>query len=125
MRRAGPDWLLLDEGAGRETVVATARVLSVRGLPRFSVTPELEGVVESRLTLRHALRGLARDRLPVRAHLLDGTVVDATIDRVGADFVEVATHAAGETRRRREVRDVELLPLAALTAVRRAGLSTP
>ena len=37
--------------------------------------------------------------------------VDATIDRVGADFVEVATHAAGEVRRRDEVREVELIPL--------------
>lgn len=119
--RVGPDWLLLDEGAGREAVVATDRLVSVRGLVRFSGTPDSVGVVESRLGLRHALRGIARDRSAVRLHLVDGSTVDATIDRVGADFVEVATHPAGETRRHKEVRDIELLPIAALVAVRRGG----
>lgn len=119
--RMGPDWLLLDEGAGREVVVASDRLVSVRGLVRFSGTPDSVGVVESRLGLRHALRAIARDRSAVRLHLVDGSTVDATIDRVGADFVEVATHPAGEARRRQEVRDIELLPIAALVAVRRGG----
>ena len=56
----------------------------------------------------------------MRIDLNDGTTLDATIDRVGADFVEVAEHAAGEPRRRTEVRDVELVPLAAIVAVRRS-----
>jgi hypothetical protein len=51
--------------------------------------------------------------------LVDGTALDATIDRVGADFVEVATHAAGELRRRGEVRDVEVIPTAGIAAIRR------
>lgn len=117
----GPDWLLLDEGAGREIVVASARLISVRGLARFSAVPDSAGFVESRLGLRHVLRGVARDRSGVRVHLDDGSTVDATIDRVGADFIEVATHPAAEARRGRDVRDVELLPLAALVAVRRTG----
>jgi hypothetical protein len=65
------------------------------------------------------LRGVARDRSPVRLHLRDGGTVEATIDRVGADFVEAATHAPGEPRRRPDVREVELVPLAAVVAVRR------
>lgn len=122
--RVGPDWLLLDEGHGREVVVRSAAIIAVRGLPRVSAVPGSAGVVESRLGLRHVLRGIARDRSPVRLHLADGTTdgatVDATIDRVGGDFVEVAVHAAGEARRRQEVREVELVPLDALVAVRRA-----
>ncbi|MDT4912702.1 MAG: hypothetical protein QOC66_1830 [Pseudonocardiales bacterium] len=118
--RVGPDWLLVDEGGGRELVVATAHLLSLRGLGRYSAVPNTEGVVESRLGLRHALRGIARDRSAVRVHLTDGSTVDATIDRVGADFLEVATHGAGEVRRRSDVRDVELIPLAAIGAVRRS-----
>lgn len=121
LERVGPDWLLLDEGAGREVVVVTAAVLGVRGLVRYSATPGTAGVVESRLGLRHALRGIARDRSAVRLHLRDGTTVDATIDRIGDDYVEVAVHPAGELRRRQEVREVELVPLAAIAAVRRAG----
>ena len=123
LRRAGPDWLLLDEGGGREIVVPAAGVLSVRGLGRTSAVPGSESAVESRLRLRVVLRGIARDRSTVRIFLTGGDAqfetVDATIDRVGADFIEVATHAAGAARRRAEVREIELVPLTALVAVRR------
>jgi hypothetical protein len=77
-------------------------------------------VVESRIGIRQLLRAIARDRSPVRVHLLDGSVVDATIDRVGADFIEVATHLPGERRRRADVSDVLIVPLAAITAVARS-----
>ena len=121
LRRVGPDWMLLDEDGGREAVIVLAHVLGVRGLGRRSATPDTAGVIESRLGIRHVLRGIARDRSPCRLHLPDADTVDATIDRVGSDFVEVATHGAGELRRRQDVRDVELLPLAALVAVRRTA----
>jgi hypothetical protein len=39
---------------------------------------------------------------------------------VGADFVELAEHPAGEARRRGEVRGVRTVPFTALGAVRRA-----
>lgn len=121
LRRVGPDWLLLDEGGGREIVVAAAGLMGIRGLSRFSAVAGSTPIVESRLGLRHVLRGIARDRSALRLHLRDGSTIDATIDRVGADFVEVAIHPAGEVRRRQDVQDVELVPVAALAAVRRAS----
>lgn len=120
LHRVGPDWLLFDEGAGREAVVAASAVLGLRGLGRYAAVPGSAGLVESRLGLRAALRGIARDRSTVRLHLIDGTVLDGVLDRVGADFADVATLAPGEARRRRDVRDSELVPLAALAAVRRS-----
>jgi len=120
VRRVGPDWLLLAEDAGREAIVPLAAVLGVRGLSRYSAVPATAGAVASRLGLRSALRGLARDRSPLRLELTDGTDLSATIDRVGGDFVEVAVHAAGEPRRRHDVAEVELVPFAALAAVRRS-----
>ncbi len=117
--RAGADWLLCDEGSGREALVATSAVRVVHGLGRLSAVPGSGGPVLARLTLRSALRGIARDRSGVRLHLVDGEVLDATIDRVGADFVEVARHPASEARRRGEVREVVLVPTAVLAAVRR------
>jgi hypothetical protein len=120
LARVGSDWLLLDEGAGREIVVASAAVLTVRGLGRYAAVPDSEGVVESRLGLRHALRGIARDRSNVHVHLSDSSILAATVDRVGADFIEVATHPAGEARRREHVLEVELVPLSAVVAVRRS-----
>ena len=122
VERVGPDWLLIDEGAARECVLAIAAVRSVSGLGRFSAVPGAEEVVESRLKLRSALRGIARDRSAVRLHLVDGAVLDATVDRVGADFVEVARHAPGEPRRHGEVREVVLVPFGALAAVRRTAV---
>jgi hypothetical protein len=133
LARVGPDWLLVDEGAGREVLIVTRRVLAVRGLGRLTAVPDAlgtggaaggAGVVAARLGLRHALRGIARDRSVVRLLLavhdaVDGAV-DGTIDRVGADFVELAAHPAGEARRHRDVREVELVPMSALVGVRRA-----
>jgi hypothetical protein len=121
LRRVGPDWLLVDEGGEREALVVLAAVLGVSGLARLSGVPDSETVVESRLGLRHALRGIARDRSAVRITDQSGTTVDGTIDRLGADHIEIAEHAAGELRRRADVRDVVVLPLAALAVVRRAA----
>jgi len=44
--------------------------------------------------------------------------VIGTIDRVGADFIEVAVHAAWEPRRAAAVRSVALVPLDAIVLVR-------
>jgi hypothetical protein len=121
LRRVGPDWLLLADDHGLDTVGALAGLMTVRGLGRYSATPGTAGIVESRLGLRHVLRGLARDRAPVRLLLTDGSTVEATLDRVGADFVEAAFHPAAEARRRNEVRDAGLVPLRALAGVRRVG----
>ena len=76
------------------------------GWRRSAAVPGSAGPVESRLTCARAA-GIARDRSAARLHLVDGSDLDATLDRVGADFVEVAAHAPGEVRRRSEVRDVD------------------
>ena len=68
----------------------------------------------------NVLTGILADYAATGTGGVQPLVVDATIDRVGADFVEVAAHSAGETRRRAEVREVELLPLAAIAVVRRS-----
>lgn len=117
LSRVGADWLLLDEGAGREAIVATAALTSVTGQGRLS------GMANSRLDAKlgigHALRGVARDRSVLRACLTDASVIDGTVDRVGLDFVEIAEHAAGEPRRRAEVRQVLLVPISSLAVLRR------
>ncbi|HKC28480.1 MAG TPA: hypothetical protein VKB75_10760 [Jatrophihabitans sp.] len=118
LTRCGPDWLLIDEGDGQETLVATRWLLTVRGLGRYSAPPP--GPVEARLGLRHVLRGVARDRSRVQVRLVDELLITGTLDRVGADFVELAAHSDGESRRRREVRDVEIVSLHAIIAVRRS-----
>jgi hypothetical protein len=117
LSRVGPDWLLLDEGAGREALVHCAAVIAVSGLSRLSAVPGSMDLVQSRLGLWFMLRRIARDRSPVRVLLRDGSGLGVTLDRVGADFVEVAVHAVGEYRRRAAVREIRLVPAAALVAV--------
>lgn len=119
LERVGADWALCDEGGGREALVALAALRLVHGLGRISAPPGSDGAVAARLTLRSALRGIARDRSAVRLHTVDGSVVEATLDRTGSDFVEVARHAPAEARRRGQVRDVVLVPLAAIAVVHR------
>jgi hypothetical protein len=116
----GPDWLLLAEVGGRECLVATAAVVSIGGLAAQTAMPHSEGEVTARLTLTFALRGVVRDRSAVTMTLIDGSTTAGTIDRVGADFLELAEHPAGEPRRRDAVRLVRTYPLAAIALVRRA-----
>ena len=116
LSRVGPDWLAVVEDTGREALVPLAAVRQVGGLTRWVDGP---GAVAGRLGLRSALRAVSRDRSGVRVHLVDGEVLDATLDRVGADHVDLAVHAPGEARRARAVRGVVAVPLTALAAVRR------
>ena len=135
LRTVGADWLLIEEGAGRDCLVAWDAVVAVGGLT--ASTTGAPGGLDRRLNLRLALRGLARDRAPVAIALSGwaGGVVDAmapsttgsaeiigTIDRVGADFIEVAVHAAWEPRRSAAVRAVVLIPLRAVMLVRAVPL---
>ena len=116
---AGVDWLLLEETGGRELLVPALAVLAVTGPGPGAQAPGGEGEVGKRLDLRWALRGLARDRAGVSVVLRDGTTLGGTLDRVGADFVELAEHGTGEARRAATVRGVRLLPLEGLALLRR------
>lgn len=113
---AGADWVLLDDERGGELLVALAAVRVAGGLVRLTAVPE-EGAVRARLDLRRALRALARDRSPVRVVLDDGAVLTGTVDRVGADFLELARHALDEPRRPAAVREVQAVAVAALAVV--------
>ncbi|MFW3171912.1 hypothetical protein [Geodermatophilus sp. CPCC 206100] len=114
----GPDWLLLSDDVHREVLVATGAVLSVAGLGRMTAVPAPDGSVRGRLDLRRALRGLARDRSVVQVLLDDGSASVGTVDSVGADFVELAEHAADQPRRAGAVSGVRTLALPALVLVR-------
>jgi hypothetical protein len=114
----GVDWLLMADAQGREVLVAAGAVCAVAGLGAVTAPVIPVGEVARRLDLRRALRGLARDRATVAFLLEDGSVLGGTVDRVGADFLELAEHALDEPRRRTAVASVRAVPLPAVVAVR-------
>ncbi len=118
LQDVGPDWLLLSDDLGRDALVATAALRAVSGLGRRTGAPDTQGSVLSRLDLRWALRGLARDRAAIQVILDDGSVLVGTVDRVGADYVEVAEHAVDSPRRAEAVQGVRAVVISAVAVVR-------
>jgi hypothetical protein len=117
--RVGADWLVLAEVGERDALVPLGSVLAVTGLGRRSGAPGSAGPVVSKLGLSHPLRALARDRAPVQVVLIDGTRLTGTVDRVGADYVELAEHPPDELRRPAAVLRVRALPLHGIGVLRR------
>ena len=118
LTETGPDWLLVTDERGREQLVSAAAVRAVAGLGRWTAPREDGSPVRSRLDLRRALRGLVRDRSTVQVVLDDGSVLTGTIDRVGADYLEVAEHAADQPRRAGAVRQVHAVVIDGIAVVR-------
>lgn len=105
LRRVGQDWCLLAAAAG-DWVVPVRHVQAVRGASPRAV-PEVAWSPVHRLGLRSALRRLADGGVDCLLHLTGPVRLEARVDRVGADFVEVVTPAG----------EAVLVPYAALVAV--------
>lgn len=119
LSRVGKDCLLLEAERAEEWLIPVAALTAVHRLGPWA--EPAGGAVAAKLGLAHLLRGIARDRSPVSI-LAAGTEahpVTGTVDRVGADFLELAEHPLDSPRRRGEIYNVRLVPLAALVAVRR------
>jgi hypothetical protein len=108
--RVATGWCLV-RGAGQDWVVALGAVTGVRGASERAV-PELAWPAVARLGLGAALRRLADEAEPCLVHLVDGRRVDGLVQRVGADFVELASGEQGRT---------ELVATAAIAAVQERG----
>lgn len=118
LARVGRDCLLIEADRAEEWLVPVAAVTAVHRLGPWA--EPAEGAVAGKLGLAHLLRGIARDRSPVTVFCAGSELpVTGTIDRVGADFLELAEHPLDAPRRRGEVYNVRLIPATALTAVRR------
>lgn len=75
--------------------------------------------VSERLGLASIARSWARHRSVVRVLRVGAGPLDGTIDSVGADHLEIAEHDPGEPRRPDAVRRQVLVPLGAVSAIRR------
>jgi hypothetical protein len=110
----GADWVLV-EATGGEMLIPTAAVACIGGLSR-QVAPDSSEVAR-RLGIGVILRGLLRDRAVVSVRFPGDQCVTGTIDRVGADHVDIAVHPQDEPRRARAVVGVRCLRLPAVVAI--------
>ncbi len=80
------DVVLIADEAGRHVLVPLAAVAVTVGLTRSAVAER--SLVRAGIGVRHVLRGLARERRPVRLETAGGDVTGMIV-RVGADHVDV------------------------------------
>lgn len=116
LEQVASGWLLLRAGA-EQLLVPIGSVLGVRGLGRAAQVAG-ESAMVRRLGLGTPLRALARTRAVVRLVLVDGTTLTGTLDRVGADHVDLAEHPGDEPRLAHAVRGVRTVPWWSLACVR-------
>ena len=95
LERVATGWCLVS-GRGQDWIVRLAAVTSVRGVSERS-SPEVAWSPVARLGLGSALRRLADAGERCVFHLVDGRLLDGTVRRVGADFVEVLSGEQGRT----------------------------
>ncbi len=135
LRALGADWIAAESSSHAES--AAARTMSViplhaisgmtmdHGMLLASLDPQTtaEPALRERMTFGFVLRDLARRRVPVRIALQDGGEVHGTIDRAGADHLDLAVHDAGEVRRAEAVQGFRIVPFSALLRLRTSGVA--
>lgn len=127
LRVIGADWIGVSIPAdARLRIVplpAVAAVAADHGTVLASLAdapaaPRDAGALRERMTFGFVLRDLARRRAPVTIARRGADPQHGTIDRAGADHLDLALHDPGEARRSRAVRGFRLIPFEAVTWVR-------
>ncbi|MFT4220503.1 MAG: hypothetical protein QM611_08310 [Microbacterium sp.] len=129
----GADWVGM-QPPGPQTGVVVVPLAAIRAValahadllrsarPVRSRRADRRGLTD-RMSLGFVLRDAARRRIPVTARLLGGRTLAGTVDRAGADHLDLALHEHGSARRASEVVGFRMVPFAALASVRLEGRS--
>lgn len=120
----GADWIAL-RGTGPDALIVPLAAIRVIGathadLLRSARPPAAEArtVLSDRMSVGFVLRDAARRRVPVEVRLFGGRTLHGTIDRAGADHLDLALHPPGTPRRASEVSGHRIVPFAAIACVR-------
>jgi hypothetical protein len=122
LHRMGADFALLDTGTdapGTDLAVPLEAITAAESLPFDAQVDAGVSRVASRLPLRSVLRGLAADRAYVVVRRRSGESDGGTLARIGADFVDLSVHDAGELPRPNAVRVTITIPTTAIAVVLR------
>jgi hypothetical protein len=115
---AGAGWILVRSAQG-ESLIPVTGITWIVGLGSYATDPDTLATVDSRLDLGYILRALVRDRAAVTVVGRDGGTLTGTIDRAGADAIDLAEHPSDEPRRPGAVRAVRTVPHTAIALIRR------
>jgi hypothetical protein len=118
----GADWVGLD-GRGGILLVPFSAILGVRMTqPDLLRTARASsggaGGLTQRMTFGFVIRDLVRRRAAVSVHLAAGRRMTGTVDRAGADHLDLALHEPGTARRSDDVKGYRLVPFSAIAWVR-------
>jgi len=124
----GADWVALDGGHSGALVVPFASIAAI-GMPhadmlRSARPAAARSALAERMSLGFVVRDLVRRRVAVAVHLLRGRTFAGTIDRAGADHLDIALHEPGTPRRASEVTGHRIVPFAAVAWIRLDGGAT-
>lgn len=118
LTRVGADWALVAAPADQvEMLIMLDALVAAINLPAGALAESGVDRVTSRLGRGAVLRALARDRAPVHIRMRDGTSVSGTLDRVGADFLDLARHEMDQAPRPAQVRSRWTLAWSAIAMV--------
>jgi hypothetical protein len=123
----GADWIALEPDRGRAgAVLAPFGSILCIGMPHPDLLSSARpapsrSALADRLTLGFVLRDLVRRRSAVSLHLTSGRQFTGTIDRAGADHLDLALHEPGTPRRADAVTGHRIVPFAAIAWVRVDG----
>lgn len=122
VQEVGADWLALRSSEPRRLMIIPLAAVVGVGLAQDGVLESLEAVarqasLRERMSLGFVLRDLARRRVPVALLTSCGDDLHGTIDRAGADHLDLALHPRGESRRPQAVTGFRLVPFASLACV--------
>jgi len=126
----GADWLLVSPWQTRAgaALVPLASVTAVR-MPHAEILrtarpgdAAVKSPVSRRATFGFAVRDLVRRRVGVTVHVSSGRVFAGTIDRAGADHLDLALHDTGSPRRRAEVTAYRIIPFSSIAWI---GVDAP
>lgn len=123
----GADWCGLDpvETRGGTVLVplwsVRALTMSHEGVLRAARSAGPGSSLSQRMTFGFVLRDLVRKRVPVSVELGSQRALTGTIDRAGADHLDIALHDPGLPRRADAVTGFRIVPFTAIAAIRLAS----
>lgn len=126
----GAEWVALAvESRDSRAIIVPIQGIVAIGLSHADVLGSARdamagSALQQRMTFAFALRDLARRRVPVTVRVVGGRSFVGTIDRAGADHLDLALHDADAPRRADGVTGHRILALGAITWVRLEGAAT-